>query len=44
MALLEDAVVDAGAVLGVEDADTVVLEGVVLELVNVKSQYIRSAI
>mmetsp|Transcript_20501 Transcript_20501/g.42019 ORF Transcript_20501/g.42019 Transcript_20501/m.42019 type:complete len:736 (-) Transcript_20501:47-2254(-) len=38
VALLEDAVIHSGAVLGVGDSDTIVLERVVFELVDVKSQ------
>mmetsp|Transcript_32702 Transcript_32702/g.74649 ORF Transcript_32702/g.74649 Transcript_32702/m.74649 type:complete len:377 (-) Transcript_32702:799-1929(-) len=39
--LLEDAVVDAGAILRVDDADAVVLECVVLELIDVETKDVR---
>mmetsp|Transcript_24210 Transcript_24210/g.49668 ORF Transcript_24210/g.49668 Transcript_24210/m.49668 type:complete len:232 (+) Transcript_24210:273-968(+) len=38
VALLEDAVIHSGAVLGMSNSDTIVLERVIFELVDVKSQ------
>mmetsp|Transcript_33847 Transcript_33847/g.73231 ORF Transcript_33847/g.73231 Transcript_33847/m.73231 type:complete len:249 (-) Transcript_33847:1843-2589(-) len=44
VSLLQYAVVDPRAILGVQHADAVVLEGVVLELVDVESQNVRQVI